>query len=972
MFLTNLSKKIVYFYWLLFTSGLFLFFGYFFQSTQAVGCPLPEQNAYKAPNSSAVYYITKQCTKRPFRSAKKYFTYFYSWNEVTHVSSYELASIPKDHLGFMPAGPLYDPKYGALVKTVDDPKVYLLLGNEKYWITDESVFNKLGYSWNWIEDIDQRLLNNYFTGSEINYTNRHPNYTIVKYPDSADVYRLEPDPTDASKQIKKHIKDEKEFNSFGFRWDRIVVIDKTEQYNTGSGGSSFVKTTQPAQKTVQPIQKTVVKKQPVVQKSTPQVKNTPAKKSTNTADKSVVQKPQTTQTISPPTKVDTPQPTIQIKDTRTKQTSNQQFVVNQTGCPWTNRTITVVSNGQPVSNALVTVYGRDSEMDPLHVTPFNIAFGNSNIEMTAKTNSQGKAVLDGNLLKSEIHTIVASAPGYITKFIPNRYCNLVQDTTLSLYSLQSFKKSPSSAAQQNRLPARVDTNGTYWSQYEVAGREIILPFTPIVRDDILANSKQIDLTMKIVDQPTAANGTEVPAGLTKFADENFYYEQTLNNIKIGQIHSFKYTLDEGAYYFYFTFTVTNNNGTKQTYDFYPSYVGWGLTPVNHPDVEKFDSWRYRGNVLVYPAMNVGTFSPVLQGQNNSNENRVNIVFLNIGFDDNLFQQILSYVTTDAKLSLLNVEPIKSNKNKFNFWKYNTKLTVDEATWEFGNFSSIFFGWEKLSKSQEMYLSHNFKGKTIFYAMIDDDSLTQVQTRAVSGQCTFNKGVTFGIASQPLKNCLASKTAPTCFKEFQVGRVVLHELGHELGFLGEEYVDTFDLFNVDEYVKENKMSYTPNFRPNTYHSSSLDLDNYCKQFKYSGGGHFVNEIVCDDAPANACSQSSWSDLIGNGCGKDGVLDCSFNDPGFDQEVGCNFGGGTHSNTGSANLLKATRISVMDISKKFMHSFNKITEKSRVYGLGNERTLCRAIKNYTGSAAGVCSQLCIDGCAAGKSCINGSCQ
>ncbi|GEM_PF-6004578 len=198
---------------------------------QRTACPLTPQLAYKTANHPAVYYITETCTKRPFSRSDVFFTYFTNWNQVKIIDDKTLQSIPTDTLGFMPWGPLYDPQYGALVKTVTDPKVYLLLGNEKYWITDEKVFNALNYQWNWIEDVDQRLLDAYVIGSEINYTDRHPNYTLIKYQHSPKVYRLEPSSEGA--QIKRHISNEAAFISLNFRFDRIVTIPETETYPDG-------------------------------------------------------------------------------------------------------------------------------------------------------------------------------------------------------------------------------------------------------------------------------------------------------------------------------------------------------------------------------------------------------------------------------------------------------------------------------------------------------------------------------------------------------------------------------------------------------------------------------------------------------------------------------------------------------------------------------------------------------------------
>jgi hypothetical protein len=209
-------------------------------------CPLPLNRAYKSPSSPSVYYVSQAhhadgsvdtsipCTKRAFTTSQKFFTYFTNWNQVVPTTESVLKSIPLDPLGFMPEGPLYDPQYGALVKIVADPKVYLLLGGNKYWITSEAVFTGLKYSWSWIEGVADELLNKYITKEEITYTDHHPNYTLVKYQSSPKVYRLESHPTDSTKQVKRHVTDEATFRALHFRWDRIVTIDETETYETGA------------------------------------------------------------------------------------------------------------------------------------------------------------------------------------------------------------------------------------------------------------------------------------------------------------------------------------------------------------------------------------------------------------------------------------------------------------------------------------------------------------------------------------------------------------------------------------------------------------------------------------------------------------------------------------------------------------------------------------------------------------------
>lgn len=191
-------------------------------------CPLPVQQAYKAPNESAVYYVTEDCTKRPFTKPHIFFTYFTSWSGVQIRS--DILTIPDDPLGFMPYGPLHTLNAGSLAKTVGDPRVYVILDGVKQWISSEEVFNALGYKWNWVEDVDPRLLDRFAGGGEITSTDRHPNFTLVKYKDDPRVYRLEPSPNDTSVQVAKYISNEEEFLRLGYRFDRIIELPGENPY----------------------------------------------------------------------------------------------------------------------------------------------------------------------------------------------------------------------------------------------------------------------------------------------------------------------------------------------------------------------------------------------------------------------------------------------------------------------------------------------------------------------------------------------------------------------------------------------------------------------------------------------------------------------------------------------------------------------------------------------------------------------
>lgn len=194
----------------------------------AVSCPVFTKSAIKTPDSSSVYYVDNNCFRRPIRKPEVFFTYFSSWSDVEIVSKATFDKIMRSSFSFMPWGPKKNFRSGTLVKTLRDPKVYILLGNKKCWIKNKEVFNELRYKYSWVEDVDRRLLKRYETCEEpIDYTGHHPPGTLIKYPDSNNVYILK---KQGGKIKKRLIEDEQEFNQFGYRWDRIITIDSSETY----------------------------------------------------------------------------------------------------------------------------------------------------------------------------------------------------------------------------------------------------------------------------------------------------------------------------------------------------------------------------------------------------------------------------------------------------------------------------------------------------------------------------------------------------------------------------------------------------------------------------------------------------------------------------------------------------------------------------------------------------------------------
>ena len=105
-------------------------------------------------------------------------------------------------------------------------KVYFISGNNKLWIKSASVFNKLGYKWDWIQTIDNVYLNEYKEGKSIESSKYHPDGTLIKYADSPAVYLLED-------KKKRPFSSAESFVKKGYSWNRIMIISKKEKYRTG-------------------------------------------------------------------------------------------------------------------------------------------------------------------------------------------------------------------------------------------------------------------------------------------------------------------------------------------------------------------------------------------------------------------------------------------------------------------------------------------------------------------------------------------------------------------------------------------------------------------------------------------------------------------------------------------------------------------------------------------------------------------
>lgn len=219
----NASTKIVLSFF-----SLFLVVSVFFStnSAQAQTCALTVGKAYKTSNNRAVYYISSDCKKRPIKNPATFFSYFDSWEDVQIISQNQLQSVVNHELGFLPWGPKRTFEQGSVIKTTDDNRVYVLLGNQLHSFASEESFLGNGYKWGWVEDVSSEVISKYAKVGEIKDSNEQPKLTVLKYENSPEVYVIKED--NSGKQYQEYVKSLEDLKTLEYRADRIVTLPKSK------------------------------------------------------------------------------------------------------------------------------------------------------------------------------------------------------------------------------------------------------------------------------------------------------------------------------------------------------------------------------------------------------------------------------------------------------------------------------------------------------------------------------------------------------------------------------------------------------------------------------------------------------------------------------------------------------------------------------------------------------------------------
>lgn len=170
----------------------------------------------KEAGKPAVYLVVDG-TRRVFRNADIFLAHGYQWSQVQTVANLTGVSAgdPVDY----PVVP------GMLVKGLS-PKVYLIAGGKRRWITNEQVFTGLGYPWSAIRVLFDDTLDRIPEGESISQAQVHVDGTLIKYAGNPKVYVVE-----GGK--KRWIPSEQAFTQHGYRWENIWIIPNTFAYPDG-------------------------------------------------------------------------------------------------------------------------------------------------------------------------------------------------------------------------------------------------------------------------------------------------------------------------------------------------------------------------------------------------------------------------------------------------------------------------------------------------------------------------------------------------------------------------------------------------------------------------------------------------------------------------------------------------------------------------------------------------------------------
>ncbi len=223
--------------------------------------------------------------------------------------------------------------------------------------------------------------------------------------------------------------------------------------------------------------------------------------------------------------------------------------------------------------------------------------------------------------------------------------------------------------------------------------------------------------------------------------------------------------------------------------------------------------------------------PLYNCHNGENvEERFNFVFEGVAFEDkneflDIIKNFMDLNSTDFNPGLMGREPFKSNTNLFNFWFINKINNCDDPTVDCGVVAKEFYNY--------CDLPHKY-----YFRFFDENSTPWSSDASGPWDWPFTP--------RPWGQLLEHNRG-----------FLMHEFGH--AFSSKNLEDVYAPLLLDEYGF-SQWKY-PNY------DTLLKAANLSE--KILPNIFFINKsTTLEDCRQNA----PWKDLIGNGCGEEGIVDC----------------------------------------------------------------------------------------------------
>ncbi|MBI3033112.1 hypothetical protein HYY69_06565 [Candidatus Woesearchaeota archaeon] len=404
--------------------------------------------------------------------------------------------------------------------------------------------------------------------------------------------------------------------------------------------------------------------------------------------------------------------------------------------------------------------------------------------------------------------------------------------------------------------------------------------------------------------------------------------------------------DNGNYGYYLYFDLHYEDGTTEQY------------PESEKDILYYMNEKMGYVFKIVPASDYAECQPLFDSQNSKMKNKVNLLFINIGEDEEFFKQLAKELVT-GKYSFMKQEPFASNKDIFQFWyadkgfeDLNQLVAGETVAYELlqGSMKP-----DTMPIPNKIKTSCSLANRQIVYIMSSEQPWG---VKSVDGFTRIETGRDIYDA------CVAEKSQQECFDFIRYDAIFAHEFGHQFAALVEQYTSG-KLLDVKEYSKKYDRDYNrdPFVNYGSYYSFETRPRDDCI-FSNVGSQFYCtsNQQIQKD-----CSKwTTWKSLIGDGCGTDGVIDCE-GKPEGDLEVNCNNMGGGLPPYG--DVVVPTKKSLMgdltnypgislfdiqcDVAGKKRYCDTLLPEKNRLYGAVHEQQICRFIELYSGYGKGVCT-------------------